>query len=77
MAKSSEHSIYDSLSQYDFESTPDVIPADYFKHDDAIAARAVRNKQIDYDDFYALQAKSATRHVALYDGVISGEIKVV
>jgi hypothetical protein len=79
MAKSSEHSIYDSLNLGDGfdESEPEMLPKDYFKHDDAIAARAVRNKQIDYDDFYALQSKSATRHVALYDGVISGKIKVV
>jgi hypothetical protein len=77
MAKSSNFSLRDAYGFDGFDEDDSQVDAEYFKHDDAIAARAVKEKQIDYADFYSLQAKSKTRHAALYDGVISGKIKVV
>lgn len=79
MAKSSESSfsIFDAYGDGRWDQDENVVNDEYFKHDDAIAARAVRNKQIDLDDLLALQAKSKNRHVKLYDGVITGKIKVV
>jgi hypothetical protein len=79
MAKSSNSSIWDSFNLGDGfdESEPEMLPKDYFKHDDAIARRAVKDRQICLVDLLSLQSKSATRHTALYDGVISGKIKVV